>query len=270
MKKKFNIIQSTCIPINIDNCNNVDITSSNRIYGGNRGIRCIQSNNIYVGEITFENIISNSDFILIGESENVIIDGVVFKNSSNLEYNILIRNSTDITAINCKDINCISNHDYFFRVYTKTEYMDNPKNDRICILNTMSDKKQVSLSSVERIICDIDEILWDGSISTTGNITLVDDINKFKNLKIHITFNGKVIENINFINNIAIIRNFNIPDDNTVSARITFNEIKLSLLDNNLISIETNNVIDMKSEGLNFTTDMFATIYRITGERVRF
>ena len=178
-------------------------------------------------------------------------------------YNVLIRNCKDINADSCRDINTDTLQGHFFRVYTKNDGV----NERITIKNTITDKKEISISSANSIICSNEEVLWSGN-ATTGEILLNDDISKFKNLKIRIEVYGKIVRNLDFVSNVATIREFNLRDNSAESLRINFIEIKLTLDSaNNKIIINHINQIDINN-GVTESVSSNASILKITGERV--
>ena len=246
--------------IDITNSNNVNITSSNKITGGSRAIYPTDSSNIKIDGVLIEKIKSDNDFILIGECKNVELNNIRFVDCVTTGYNVLIRNCANVSAYNCQDINTTSNG-YFFRVYTT----DDGINEKITIKNTITDKKEVKISSANSIISSNEEVIWEGSLST-GEIPLNDSLDKFKNLKIYISFNGSIVKDLNFINNTAIVRDFNLADDPIESVKINFLEIKLTS-DTNKITINLNNQVDI-SNGSNTSVSSNATIYRITGKRI--
>ena len=246
--------------IDITNSNNVNITSSNKITGGSRAIYPTNSSNIKIDGVLIEKIKSDNDFILIGECKNVELNNIRFVECVTTGYNVLIRNCANVSAYNCQDINTTSNG-YFFRVYTT----DDGINEKITIKDTITDKKEVKISSANSIISSNEEVIWEGSLST-GEIPLNDSLDKFKNLKIYISFNGNIVKDLNFINNTAIVRDFNLADDPIESVKINFLEIKLTS-DTNKITINLNNQVDI-SNGSNTSVSSNATIYRITGKRI--
>lgn len=245
--------------ISIADSSNVVINSNNKINGGVRAIYCVNSSNINIDAVTIENI-NGSDFILIGECSNVEMNGVTFNNCQSTGYNVMIRNCSDFAAFNCRDINTTSTNG-FFRVYTKNDGV----NERITIKDTITDKKEITLSSANSIICSYEEVLWSGDVAS-GEIPLSDDISKFVNLKIYMDIYGKVIRNLDFIGNTAIIREFNLRDNSAESLRINLIEIKL-IFDNNTIIINHNNQLDIFN-GVTESVSSNASILKITGERV--
>ena len=140
---------------------------------------------------------------------------------------------------------------------------DDGINEKITIKNTITDKKEIKISSANSIISSNDEVIWEGSLST-GEIPLNDSLDKFKNLKIYISFNGNIVKDLNFINNTAIVRDFNLADDPIESVIVKFIEIKLTS-DTNKITVNLNNQVDI-SNGSNTSVSSNATIYRITGK----
>ena len=185
--------------IEITYSNNVNITSSNKITGGTRAIYPTNSSNIKIDGVLIEKVKSDNDFILIGECKNVELNNIRFVDCDTTGYNVLIRNCINVSAYNCQDINTTSNG-YFFRVYTTDEGI----NEQITIKGTITDKKEIKISSANSIISSNEEVIWEGSLST-GEIPLNDSLDKFKNLKIYISFNGNVVKDLNFINNVAIV-----------------------------------------------------------------
>lgn len=258
----FNDTKSTCA-IDITNSNNVTINSNNKIKGGNRGIYCKDSSNIKIDGVLIEEIIADSDFILIGECSNVELNRIKFINCDTNGYNVLIRNCKDINADSCRDINTDTLQGHFFRVYTKNDGV----NERITIKNTITDKKEISISSANSIICSKQEELWSGNV-TEGEIILNDNISKFKNLKIRIDFYGKIDKNLEFVNDMVTIREFNLKDNTGESLRINFAEIQLTLDSaNNKIIINHINQIDINNGVIEDVANN-ASILKITGERV--
>lgn len=249
--------------INIGDSSNVVINSNNKINGGVRAIYCTNSSNINIDAVTIENI-NGSDFILIGECSNVEMNGVTFNNCQSTGYNVMIRNCSDFTAFNCRDINTTST-DGFFRVYTK----NNGVNERITVKGTITDKKEITLSSVNSTICSWDEVLWSGNVNS-GEIILSDDISKFKNLKIRLEIYGTIYRDLIFTDNVAIFREFNLRDNITESYRINFIEIKLTLdSNNNKIIIDHINQLAINNGNVE-VVETTASIKKIIGERVRY
>ena len=236
------------------------ITSSNKITGGIRAIYPTNSSNIKIDGVLIEKVKSDNDFILIGECKNVELNNIRFVDCATTGYNVLIRNCANVSAYNCQDINTTSNG-YFFRVYTT----DDGINEKITIKGTITDKKEIKISSANSIISSNEELIWDGSL-LTGEIPLNDSLDKFKNLKIYISFNGNIVKDLNFINNTAIVRDFNLADDPIESVKINFLEIKLTS-DTNKITINLNNQVEILN-GSNTNVESNASIYRITGERI--
>ena len=116
-------------------------------------------------------------------------------------------------------------------------------------------------------ISSIEEVLWSGDVAS-GEILLNDDISKFKNLKIRINFYGKIDKNLEFVNNIVTIKEFNLRDNSTESLRINFIEIQLTLDSvNNKIIINHINQLDIINGVTEDVADN-ASILKITGERV--
>ena len=251
--------------IAITSSNNVTITSTNKIKGGIRGISSTKSSNIKIDGVLIEKVIADSDFILIGECNNVELNEVRFIDCNTSGYNILIRNCKDVSAYNCRDINTISSKGYFFRVYTKNDGV----NERITIKNTITDKKEISISSANSIICSRQEVLWEGEISS-GEIPLSDSINKFKNLKAYIRFYGNNIKDLNFVDTFAYIKEFKLADDLSESLKVHFMEMLLTLNnETNTITITHNNQVEILN-GVNTSVPSVGSIYRIIGERVYF
>ena len=251
---------NSTIAIDISYSNNVNITSSNKITGGIRAIYPTNSSNIKIDGVLIEKVKSENDFILIGECKNVELNNIRFVDCDTTGFNVLIRNCVNVSAYNCQDINTTSNG-YFFRVYTTGEGI----NEKITIKGTITDKKEIKISSANSIISSNEEVMWEGSL-TTGEIPLNDTLDKFKNLKIYISFNGNIVKDLNFINNTAIVRDFNLADDPIQSVKISFLEIKLTS-DTNKIIVNLNNQVDI-SNGSNTSVESIASIYRITGERI--
>lgn len=248
--------------LNIADSDNVVINSNNKINGGLRALYCVNSSNINIDAVTIRDINANSDFILLGECSNVEMNGVTFVNCQSTNYNVLIRNCSDFAAFNCRDINTTSTNG-FFRVYTK----DDGVNERITIKDTITDKKEITIKSANSIICSNEEVLWSGDVAS-GEIPLSDDISKFKNLKIMIEVYGKIVRNLDFVSNVATIREFNLRDNSTESLRINFIEIQLTLDSaNNKIIINHINQIDIFN-GVTESVSSNASILKITGERV--
>ena len=259
----FTDTKDTCA-ISISNSDNVSINSNNRIKGGKRSIYCTSSSNVKIDGILIEDINADSDFILIGESSNVELNRINFINCNTLGNNILIRNCNDVNADSCRDVNTSATDGYFFRVYTK----NNGVNERIRIKNTItSNKKECRISDANSIISSKREDLWSGNVSS-GEILLNDDITKFKNLKIKIELYGKIVRNLDFVSNVATIREFNLRDATEESLRMNFVEIQLTLdSTNNKIIINHINQLDIANSSTENVTSN-ASILNITGERV--
>ena len=66
-----------------------------------------------------EGVVSTSDYILLGECDIVNINDLTLNNCQGANYNVLLRNITNCTVQNCKDINTESLNESFFRIYTK-------------------------------------------------------------------------------------------------------------------------------------------------------
>ena len=256
----FTDTKGTCA-ITISNSDNVFVNSNNRIKGGKRGIFCSSSSNVKIDGVLIEEVNADSDFILIGECTNVELNKVRFIDCNTSGYNVLIRNCTNVSAYKCQDINTTAGGGYFFRVYIR----DGGINERITIKDTITDKKEISLNSANSIICSNEEVIWSGSL-TSGEISLRETLDKFKNLKIYIRFYGDITKNLNFISNVAVVKDFNISDDPSQSLKINFMEIKLTLATNK-ITINHNNQVDILN-GVNTSVSSNATILKITGERI--
>ena len=260
----FTDTKDTCA-ITISNSDNVSVNSNNRIKGGKRAIFCSTSSNVKIDGVLIEELNADSDFILIGESSNVELNRINFINCDTLGNNVLIRNCRDVNADSCRDVNTTATDGHFFRVYTKNDGV----NERIRIKNTItSNKKEYRMSNTNAIISSIEEELWSGNVNT-GEILLNDDISKFKNLKIRIEVYGKIVRNLDFVKNVATIREFNLRDASEESLRINFIEIQLTLdSDNNKIIINHINQIDINNGGVTEDVTNNASILKITGERV--
>ena len=257
--------QNTCA-IDLTYSNNITVTSSNKILGGRRAISSINSSNVNIDGVLIEKVNADSDIILIGESNNVELNKIRIINSSSTGYNVLIRNSKDVSAYNCQDVNTTVEKGYFFRTYLREE---GGLNERITIKGTVTDKKEVLVSSANSIICSKPEILWNTEISS-GEILLSDNINKFKNLKIYIKYYNNIIKELNFAGSIAVIRDFNISDDTNQSLEINLVEIMLTLnSETNTITISHNNQIELTNGNYNSVPSV-ASILRITGERISY
>lgn len=259
----FTDTKGTCA-ITISNSDNVSVNSNNRIKGGKRGIFCSSSSNVKIDGVLIEEVNADSDFILIGESSNIELNRINFINCKTVGNNVLIRNCRDVNADSCRDVNTTATDGHFFRVYTKNDGV----NERIRIKNTItSNKKEYKMSNTNGMISSIEEELWSGN-ATTGEILLNDDISKFKNLKIRIEVYGKIVRNLDFVNNVATIREFNLRDNSAESLRINFIEIKLTLDSaNNKIIINHINQIDINNGVIEDVANN-ASILKITGERV--
>ena len=125
------------------------------------------------------------------------------------------------------------------------------------------------MSNTNAIISSIEEELWSGNVNS-GEILLNDDISKFKNLKIMIEVYGKIVRNLDFVKNVATIREFNLRDASEESLRINFIEIQLTLDsdNNNKIIINHINQIDINNGGVTEDVTNYASILKITGERI--
>ena len=259
----FTDTKGTCA-ITITNSDNVTINLNNRIKGGKRSIYCTSSSNVKIDGVLIEDVNADSDFILIGESSNVELNRINFINCNTLGNNVIIRNCNDVNADSCRDVNVSATDGYFFRVYTK----NNGVNERIRIKNTItSNKKECRISDANSIISSKQEDLWSGNVSS-GEILLNDDISKFKNLKIKIELYGKIVRNLDFVSNVATIREFNLRDATEESLRINFVEIQLTLdSTNNKIIINHINQLDIANGSTQNVTSN-ASILNITGERV--
>lgn len=249
--------------IQIAQSDNITVTSTNKINGGRRAISVTSSTNIEIDGLLIENLNSDSDIILIGESSNVELNNIKIVNSHTTGFNVLIRSSKNVNAFNCRDINTIADGGYFFKLY-KT---DGENNERITIKDTITDKKEIYKTSTNSLISPRGETLWQGD-STTDEIILNDSIDKFKNLKIYLKYYGNFIKDLSFVNNISIIREFNLADDIAETNAINFVEIRLTLdPETNKITITSNNQLTLL-DGSATTVTSLASIYRITGERI--
>ena len=254
------------VAISITYSNNISLTSSNKIIGGRRAISSTDSSNIKIDGVLIEKVNADSDIILIGESDKVELNKIRIIDSNSTGYNVIIRNSKNVSAYNCQDVNTTVESGYFFRTYIRE---DGEVNERITIKDTISDKKEVLVSSANTIICSKQEVLWEGEMSS-GEIPLSDNINKFKNLKVYIKFYGNNIKNLNFVGDFAYIKDFNLSDNLDDSLKIYFLEMILTLNnENNVITITHNNQLEILN-GSNSSVPSVGAIYRITGERVYF
>ena len=252
---------NSTMAIDISSSNNVNITSSNKITGGIRAIFSSKSSNIKIDGVLIEKIKADSDFIFIGECSNVELNKVRFIDCNSTNYNVAIRNSKYVSAYNCQDINTITGSGYFFKAYTKEEGI----NERITIKDTITDKKEVLISSANTIISSNEEVIWEGEI-TTGEIPLKDNLDKFKNLKIYMTFYGRFVKELNFVQNEAVVRDFNLADDPIESTIVKFIEIKLTS-DTKKITVISNNQVNILN-GTNTNVESDCIIHKITGERI--
>ena len=260
-----NHFQTTAENLNsmhIDTSDHVVVEKSNYFNFGRRAIWCADSSNVRIDSIEINKLTSDVDFIFVVRSNNVRLNGVTFVECSSEQHIVSIRDSSDVSAINCADVNCVAPME-FFNVYAKSGNVT--KN--ISIRNTNTDKPEIKLTSGSNIIADIEETLWAGSIDT-GAITLSDDITKFKDLKILLSWYGESMHELSFSNNAALIKNFNMPDDISGTILIYFLEMIIDKQSNTEIKIRINNGITLKDG--RFTKSNSATIKSIVGKRIRY
>ena len=260
-----NRFQTTAENLNsmhINTSDHVVVEKSNHFTFGRRALWCADSSNVSIDSITVNKLTSDSDFLMMVRSNNVRLNGVTFVECSSEQYVALIRDSSDIYAINCADVNCEAPMG-FFHVYSTSGNVT--KN--ISIRNTNTDKPEIKLTSGSSIIADIEETLWKGSIDT-GAITLLDDITKFKDLKILLTWYGEAMYELSFSNNAAFIKNFNMPDDISGTISLYFLELTIDKQSDTELKILNNNGIIFKDG--KFTKGNIATIKSIVGKRIRY
>ena len=260
-----NHFQTTAGDLNsmhINTSDHVVVEKSNYFNFGKRAIWCVDSSNVSIDSITINELTSNSDFLFVVRSNNVRLNGVTFVKCSSEQYVALIRDSSDVSAVNCADVNCEAPMG-FFHVYATSGNVT--KN--ISIRNTNTDKPEIKLTSGSNIIADIEETLWKGSIDT-GAITLSQDITKFKDLKILLSWYGESTHELAFRDNAAFIKNFNMPDDISGTISLYFLELVIDKESDTAIKIRTNNGIIFKDG--KFATGNSAKVKSIVGKRIRY
>lgn len=248
--------------MHIDTSDHVVVEKSNCFNFGRRAIWCVDSSNVSIDSIIVNKLTSDLDFIFVVRSNNVRLNGVTFVECSSEQHMISIRDSSDVSAINCADVNCVAPME-FFNVYAKSGNVT--KN--ISIRNTITDKPEIKLTSGSNILADIEETLWEGSIDT-GAITLLNDITKFKDLKILLSWYGESVHDLSFSNNAAFIKNFNMPDDISGTISVSFLELVIDKQSDTEIKIRVNNGVVFKDG--KFTTGNIAKIKSIVGKRIRY
>lgn len=260
-----NHFQTTAENLNsmhINTSEHVVVEKSNYFNFGKRAIWCVDSSNVSIDSITINELTSDSDFLFVVRSNNVRLNGLTFVECSSSQYMVLIRDSSDVSAINCSDVNCEAPMG-FFHVYSTSGNVT--KN--ISIRNTNTDKPEIKLTSGSNIIADIEETLWKGSIDT-GAITLLNDITKFKDLKILLSWYGEAMYELSFSKNTAFIKNFNMPDDISDAISLGFLELTIDKQSDTELKIRNNNGIVFKDG--KFTKGNIATIKSIVGKRIRY
>lgn len=260
-----NRFQTTAGDLNsmhINTSDHVVVEKSNYFNFGRRAIWCVDSSNVNIDAITINKLTSDSDFLFVVRSNNVRLNGVTFVECSSEQYMALIRDSSDVSAVNCAEVNCEAPME-FFHVYATSGNVT--KN--ISIRNTNTDKPEIKLTSGSSIIADIEETLWTGSIDT-GAITLKQDITKFKDLKILLSWYGESIHDLSFSNNAAFIKNFNMPDDISGTISVSFLELVIDKESDTAIKIRVNNGVTFKDG--KFEAGNSAKVKSIVGKRIRY
>lgn len=260
-----NRFQTTAGELNsmqINTSDHVVVEKSNYFTFGRRSIWCVDSSNVSIDSIMINKLTSNSDFLMVVRCNNVRLNGVTFIECSSEQYVALIRDSSDVSAVNCADVNCEAPMG-FFHVYSTSGNVT--KN--ISVRNTNTDKPEIILTSGSNIIADIEETLWQGSIDT-GAITLSNDLTKFKDLKIILSWYGESTHELAFRNNAAFIKNFNMPDDISGAIPVYFLELVIDKESDTAIKIRSNNGIVFKDG--QFVAGNSATIKSIVGKRIRY
>ena len=262
MNNHFQTTAENLNSMHINTSDHVVVEKSNYFNFGRRAIWCVDSSNVCIDSITINELTSDSDFLFVVRSNNVRLNGVTFVGCSSEQYMALIRDSSDVSAINCADVNCEAPMG-FFHVYATSGNVT--KN--ISIRNTNTDKSEIELTSGSSIIADIEETLWEGSIDT-GAITLLNDITKFKDLKIRLSWYGESTHDLSFSNNAAFIKTINMPDDISSTIQLYFLELVIDKQSDTAIKIRSNNGVVLKNG--EFTIGNSATVKSIVGKRIRY
>lgn len=256
---------STTPSIGMTNCNNVNIDKS-KVCGGSRFIFANTSENISVNRATIESLNGSDSFILFAESKDITIEDISIKNSVSSNYALAIRNSTDVIIDKIKDIDNDIKGGIFVILYTK----DSGISDKIIIknLSTNCSKLVRTLDTTNLIDGITKEVLFEGEASS-GEITLNDSIENFKNVRICISYYGNIDTYLSFYNNICDIKHFNMADDLSKSLDMDFLELRIEKINNTTLKINHLNQVKL-SNGTVTTTTPTAKIVRIYGERIKF
>lgn len=231
--------------LRITNSKSVEVRGNNHFYGSRRGILCVGNDNIYIDGCVFhDNTTSDSDFILIGECNNANLKNITFKDSKTTGYYILIRNCTDTSVIGCKDINCTSELGAFTRVYTRNDGV----NTNIVVRDNITSINELSKSSVNSLICGDYETIFRGDVSS-GNIDLLDDISKFDDLKLIVSWYGKSTKDLVFHDNTFVDNMVNMPDNLYDGLQLAVCEGRIDYIDEKTLSLVYTQQINIGSDG---------------------
>ena len=211
--------------ITIDSCKNVNVGKGNYFTGNARAISIYNTcSNINMNNFTMENISRESDIILIGESKNIIVDGVIFNKCYSDGEIIKSRNNHYVSINNCKVFDTIADRNFFANVYVNSS----GSSSHVDVSNNIVSFPEVYFNpNVTNVKRTKEQALWSGA-KQSGTITLNDDIEKYHNLMATCDIFGDVMIPLVFTNNKCVIKTFNMPDSgNTVS--ISFFEVPLTL-----------------------------------------
>lgn len=211
--------------ITIDCCENVNIGKGNYFTGNARGLSIYNDcNKIFLKDFIMENMSRESDLILIGESNNIVVDGITFNNCTSTAEIIKSRNNHNVAINNCKVFDCTASQNFFANVYVNSS----GSSSFVDVSNNKVGFAEVYFNpSVTNVKRTKEQFLWSG-IKQSGTITLNDDIEKYHNLMATCDIYGNIMIPLVFIDNKCVIRTFNMPDsDNTLS--ISFFEVPLTI-----------------------------------------
>ena len=255
--------------IHIKNSSNV-VVRNNKVTGTKRLVFCTNSNNSTIDNNNITaNIVGTSDCLLVGESNNIIVNNNKFNNCQVTQAVMQVRSSTNTTVTNNIENNTSSTLDSFVHAYVKSEVPC----DKLVIKNNQTNKNVLySTKGLTNVICDgIQEELFKGEITLTNEpITLNDTLKNFTNLHLELSSYGSITLPLNFYNNRALIRYFNIPDDSLENVpQVSLYEVDLTKTDDTTLVINRISHVKATENGFHYA-DSNLILKKITGERIKY
>ena len=229
----YSAVNKDSYGITIDCCKNVNVGKGNYFTGNARAISIYNTcSNINMNNFTIENSNRVSDVILIGESKNIIVDGVIFNKCYSDGEIIKSRNNHYVSINNCKVFDTTADRNFFANVYVNSS----GSSSHVDVSNNIVSFAEVYFNpNVANVKRTKDQILWSGAINS-GSLTLNDSIEKYQDLKITYDVFGSVTTPLNFVDNKCVLKVFNIPDSGDTLS-VSFFEVHL-LLNDKTITID--------------------------------